>query len=82
VELLIALQSITAKSGEVMKPGWVLQAKSPERLLSTGKARRLTHEENRRILDAYVGEAERVFSECTTNEVLPKRKAHIQEALI
>ena len=62
MELLIALEPIVIQTtGNVIKPGEVLQAKHPERLLSDGKARRLTRAESERILDRYVAEAREVF---------------------
>jgi hypothetical protein len=61
MELLVALQPITAKSGQVIKPGRILRARDPKRLVVAGKARRLTHKENERIFGAYVKEAETVL---------------------
>ena len=61
MELLIALQPMTGKSGGIIKPGEIIQSKYPERLLTEGKVRRLTRPESRDILDRYVQEAREVF---------------------
>ena len=61
MELLVALEPISIRPGDSIRPGEIVQAKHPERLLSEGKARRLTRVESQRILDRYVAEAREVF---------------------
>jgi hypothetical protein len=82
MELLRTLQPIVLRTGDVIGAGEIIQAKDPERLLAAGKARRLTHEENERVLDAYYEEAEKVFGKATTEAARPERKTHIQETLL
>ncbi|MGA3172940.1 MAG: hypothetical protein ABSE25_00765 [Syntrophorhabdales bacterium] len=61
MELLVALEPIVIRPGDIIKPGEIVQARRPERLLSEGKARRLNRAESQRILDRYVAEAREVF---------------------
>lgn len=75
MELMMTLQPFKISGGEVVAVGEIIQAENPERLISEGKARRLTHEENEKILDAYIAECENVFS------IKKARKAHEQPGL-
>jgi hypothetical protein len=82
MELLITLRPLVLRTCNVIGAGEIIQARDPERLIATGKARRLTHEENERVLDAYVAEAEEVFGKPETVTIRPKSKVHIQESLL
>jgi hypothetical protein len=82
MQALVVVKPVSV-AGEIAYPGvHVLTDENVESLIEAGYLRKLTHEENEIILDAYVEEAERVFSECTISEVRPKSKAHVQENLI
>lgn len=59
--LLKALQPIATKKGVTIPAGAVVKAKNPDRLIVSGKARRLTRQEHREVLRAYLNFAKKVF---------------------
>lgn len=77
MDLLVALRPIRLTDGDLLNPGDMFTTNEVEKVIDRGYARRLTHEENERLLDAYIAEAKNVFRFPTARA----RKAHEQPGL-
>ena len=81
MELLIALRAIRS-GNELLKAGDKFLIEDGQGLVDRGYARRLTRNETRAILESYVREAEKMFSEIPEKKTIPeKRSAIVQERL-
>jgi len=59
--LLKTMKPLVTKKGAIIPSGAVVKARNPDRLIVSGKARRLTRQEQREVLKAYHDAAKKVF---------------------
>lgn len=82
MQTLVVVKTVRV-SGEIAPAGThVLTDENVEPLIEAGYLRKLSHEENERILDAYYQEAEKVFGKPAIEAIRPQKKAHTQESLL
>lgn len=59
--LLKTMKPLVTKKGAIIPSGATIKVKNPDRLLANQTARRLTRQEQREILKAYLDFAKKVF---------------------
>jgi hypothetical protein len=70
-------------NGETVQPGQVVKVPNDQGLINKGYARKLSQDETRAILDGYVREAQRLFSEEPETKTIPMgKKNFVQEQLL